>query len=298
MRSFESMKIGVVFPQTEIGDDPGAIRAYAQATEELGYAHIVSYEHVLGANPSRPGGLKGPYSHLDKFYEPFVLYGFLAAVTESIELATCILILPQRQTALVAKQAATLDVLSNGRLRLGIGIGWNDVEYVALNQDFHTRGKRVEDQVNLLRKLWTEPLITYQSEWHSIPDAGINPLPIQRPIPIWFGGHAEKVLKRVATIGDGWMPNYRQAADAQNSIAKLGEYLDKAGRSWRDIGIEPRIAYGKGEIERWAKCTEEWRLAGATHLSVNTMNAGLDTTEQHIQAIEQFAQFAGLKQGH
>ena len=288
------MKIGVVFPQTEIGNDQSAIRAYAQAAEQLGYSHILSYEHVLGANPSRPGGIKGPYSHHHMFYEPFVLYGFMAAVTEVIELVTGILILPQRQTALTAKQAATLDVLSGGRLRLGVGIGWNDVEYVALNQDFHTRGRRVEDQVKLLRKLWTEPLITYQSDWHSIPDAGINPLPIQRPIPIWFGGHADAVLRRVATSGDGWMPNYRKAADALNSIRKIGQYLEETGRSQQEIGIEPRLHYGKGDVERWGRRMEEWQLAGATHLSINTMSSGFETPDQHIKAIEKFAQFAGL----
>ena len=181
------MKIGVVFPQTEFGSDPLAIRDYAQLAEGLGYTHILAYDHILGANPERPGGWQGPYTHRDTFQEPFVLFSYLAAHTQYIGFATGIIILPQRQTALVAKQAATLDVLSQGRLRLGVGLGWNAVEYQALNQEFHTRGRKIEEQIEVLRLLWTQPLVTYQGRWHSITDAGINPLPIQRPIPIVDG---------------------------------------------------------------------------------------------------------------
>jgi probable F420-dependent oxidoreductase len=287
------MKIGVVFPQTEFdAEDVGdtlAIRDYAQAAEALGYEHIVAYDHVLGAAPERHPRLNGPYTDEDPFFEPFVLFSFMAALTATIEFATCILILPQRQTALVAKQAATLDLLSQGRLRLGVGIGWNWVEYQALGQEFTVRGKRIEEQVDLLRQLWTQPLVDYDGHWDRVPDAGLNPLPIQQPIPIWFGGHADAVLRRVATMGDGWMPNYQSAAEAQPALEMIAEYLEEAGRRWEDIGLEPRIRFGQGNANDWHRQISEWRSVGATHLSLNTMHAGFDTPDAHIKAMEVFA---------
>ena len=205
------MKYGVVFPQTEYGNDPQAIKDYAQTAEGLGYDYLLVYDHVLGAHPDRLPGLTGPYTNAHPFHEPMVLFGFLAAVTTNLELVTGILILPQRQTALVAKQTAAVDVLSGGRLRLGIGIGWNYVEYDALGKNFRTRGRQVEEQIEVLRKLWTQPLVTHRTDDHNIDNAGILPLPVQRPIPIWFGGVAEPVLKRAARLGDGWMPAGRLA---------------------------------------------------------------------------------------
>src|SRR5664279_1385930 len=199
------MQIGVVFPQTEIGNDPAAIRDYAQTAEGLGFSHVLAYDHVLGANPQRPGGWSGPYTYLTPFHEVFVLFGYLAAVTQKLGLAAGVIILPQRQTALVAKQAASLDVLSGGRLRLGVGLGWNEVEYTSLNENFHNRGQRIEEQVQLMRRLWTEPLVDFKGKWHTIPDAGLNPRPVQRPIPIGFGGTAEVALRRLARLGDGWI---------------------------------------------------------------------------------------------
>jgi probable F420-dependent oxidoreductase len=282
------MNIGVIYPQTEYGNDPTAIRDYAQTAEALGYTHIVAYDHVLGANPERPGGWSGPYTYQTPFQEVFVLFSFMAAVTTRIEYATGILILPQRETALVAKQAATLDVLSGGRFRLGVGIGWNEVEYIALNQNFKTRGRRIEEQVPLLRRLWREDLITYKSEWHDIPDAGLNPLPT-RPIPIWFGGHADPVLKRVATMGDGWFPNYRTPTDAQPSLDAIARYAAEVGRNRDDIGIEARIAYGNGDVQRWQSLLQEWRTVGATHITLNTMGSGFTTPQAHLDAITRFA---------
>src|SRR5438477_12631584 len=176
------MKIGVVLPQTEFGNNPQSIKDYAQAVEAMGYAHVIAYDHVLGANPERPGGWRGAYTFESGFHEPFVLFAFMAAVTTRLEFFPGVIILPQRQTALVAKQAASLDVLSGGRLRLGVGLGWNAVEYQALGQDFHKRGKIIEEQVAVLRELWTEPLVNFAGQWHTIPDAGLNPLPIQSPI--------------------------------------------------------------------------------------------------------------------
>lgn len=287
--------IGVVYPQTEFGSDPIAIRDYAQTAEQLGYSHILAYDHVLGANPDRPGGYRGVYDYQDAFLEPFTLFSYLAGFTERIGFTTGIIILPQRQTALVAKQAATLDILSRGRLRLGVGLGWNKIEYTALNENFHNRGKRIEEQVELLRLLWTDPLVTYNGRWHSIPDAGLNPLPIQQPIPIWFGGHAEPVLRRVARIGDGWMPTYRTAAEAKNALLKLDQFLHEAGRERAEIGIEARLTYGEGDPDIWPSQLDDWRALGVTHFSLNTMRSGLNTPEEHIRAIQKFAQIAGLR---
>ncbi|MCB8967861.1 MAG: LLM class F420-dependent oxidoreductase [Ardenticatenaceae bacterium] len=284
------MKIGVVFPQIEFGNDPAAIRDYTQTAEELGYSHILAYDHILGANPNRPGGWKGPYTYQNPFHEPFVLFSYMAALTKNIEFATGIIILPQRETAVVAKQAATLDVLSNGRFRLGVGIGWNEVEYIALNQNFKTRGKRIEEQVEVLQQLWQNELITYEGRWHTIPDAGLNPLPVQRPIPVWFGGHADAVLHRVARMGNGWLPNYNNAARAKPEIDKLAEYLAQNGRSLADIGIEFRVSYEQANPALWQQAIDEWQAVGATHMTVNTMYLGFNTPQQHIAAITHFAQ--------
>ena len=283
------MKIGVVFPQNEFGNDIAALKDYAQTAEELGFSHILAYDHVLGANPERPGGWDGPYTHLHPFHEVFGLFSFMAAITERITFATGILILPQRQTALVAKQAAELDVLSGGRLRLGVGIGWSAVEYQALGENFSNRGRRVEEQVAVLRALWTEPLVTFKTEWHDIPDAGLNPLPVQQPIPIWFGGHHANVLRRVGTIGDGWLPNYRRVADAQPALDAIRQHAEAADRDPAEIGLEPRLNYGEGDPADWQATMDEWRAAGATHMSFNTMYVGLDGPTKHIAALRDFA---------
>ncbi len=288
------MRIGLVYPQTEFGSDPGAIRAYAQTAENLGFTHILAYDHILGANPDRPGGWDGPYTYQHPFHEPLVLFSFMAGFTRSIEFTTGVIILPQRQTAVFAKQAATLDVLSGGRLRLGVGLGWNEVEYIGLDQDFKTRGKRLEEQMEVLRKLWTQPLISVQGRWHTIPDAGLNPLPVQRPIPIWMGGSADAVLDRLARLADGWMPGYRRAADAQASLEKIYATMDLIGRQRELLGIEPRISFGDGNPDTWHMMIREWQQVGATHLSVNTMGFGFDSPEKHLAAIRKFANETGL----
>jgi probable F420-dependent oxidoreductase len=284
------MNIGVIYPQTEFGDDPIAIRDYAQAAEGLGFTHILAYDHVLGANPDRPGGWKGPYTHESAFHEPFVLFAYMAGMTRRIQFTPGIIILPQRQTALVAKQAATLDVLSGGRLRLGVGLGWNAVEYTALGQDFHTRGRRIEEQVALMRELWTKPLVTFSGRWHTVPDAGLNPLPAQRPIPIWFGGLADAALRRVARIGDGWMPNLPTLEQTRPLLDQLDRYLSEAGRARSGFGIEARIAYGGGNPDTWRSLLRDWQSAGATHASLNTMKHGFATPADHIAAIRRFAE--------
>jgi probable F420-dependent oxidoreductase len=283
------MKLGVVYPQTEFGSDPAAIKDYAQIAEELGFTHVLAYDHVLGANPDRPGGWKGTYTYVNPFLEPFVLFSFMAAVTQQLGFISGVLILPQRQTALAAKQAATLDRLCAGRLRVGIGLGWNKVEYTALGEDFHQRGRRVEEQVEVLRKLWTEPLVTYDGKYHHIPDAGLNPLPIQQPIPIWFGGQAEIVLRRTARMGDGWLPNHRSVEDTKRDFDTLMRLLHENGRSLDGFGVEPRLNISSGGPEVWGQIFRAYMEMGATHLSVNTMGAGLDTPQKHIQALREVA---------
>jgi probable F420-dependent oxidoreductase len=281
------MRIGVVFPQTEIGSDPAVVKRYAQTAEKLGFRHILAYDHVVGANLASRPGWQPPYSHLDPFHEPLVLYGYLAGLTTQIELVTGIIILPQRQTVLVAKQAAAADVLSGGRLRFGIGIGWNPVEYEALGMDFKTRGVRCEEQVEVLRQLWTRELVTFTGRWHKIVDAGINPLPVQRPIPIWFGGSDDRALRRLARLGDGWFPLLGPDEKCRMMIDKIRKYAREAGRDPSAIGIEGRIFYGQGATDAWLKELEAWRNLGATHVSLNTMKAGL-TASAHIDAIRRF----------
>ncbi|MCJ7676480.1 MAG: LLM class F420-dependent oxidoreductase [Anaerolineales bacterium] len=289
------MRIGAVFPQTEFGHDPLAVRDFAQAAEELGYTHVVAYDHILGANPARPGGWAGPYTHESSFLEPFVLFAYMAAATTHLELAPGVIILPQRQTALVAKQAATLDALSGGRLRLGVGLGWNAIEYEALGQDFHTRGRRLEEQVSLLRQLWTQPLVTFTGAWHTVSDAGLNPLPIQCPIPIWFGASAEAAVRRAARLADGWMmTGVRIPEEALPSLAVLDRCLAEAGRSRSAFGVEARVGYGSADQAAWQRLVRGWESAGVTHLSLNTMGAGLSGPEAHLRALRTFAAAMGL----
>ncbi len=287
------MRVGVIFPQTEIGADPSAVREYTQAAEELGYDHLAVYDHVLGADPERRPDWRGPYTHKTMFHEPFVLFGYMAGITKRLELVTSIIILPQRQTALVAKQAAEVDVLSGGRLRLGIGIGWNAVEYEALGEDFHTRGQRSEEQIEVLRALWTQEVVNFQGRWHQITDAGLNPLPVQRPIPIWIGGGADAVLQRIARLADGWFPQVRPDERGRELIEQMRSYAREAGRDPATIGIEGRLSIGATPKEEWASTMAAWESLGATHLSVNTMGAGLATPKEHIDAIRRFKEALG-----
>lgn len=288
------MRIGVVLPQVEIGTDPAAIRDYAQAVEAMGYTHILVFDHVLGANPDRPGGFAGPYTYRHLFHEPFVLFGFLAAVTRRVELVTGILILPQRQTALVAKQAAAVDVLSGGRLRLGVGVGWNPVEFEALGEDFGNRGRRIEEQIAALRQLWTRELVTVQGTWHRISDAGINPLPVQRPIPLWMGGESEPVLRRAARLADGWLPHVRPGPAAQATVDRLHGLVREAGRDPAAFGIEGRFTLSQVPAERWEAELAAWRaMRGITHLCVHTVGLGLASPDDHVRTLRRFKEVSG-----
>ena len=282
------MRLGAIFPQTEIGSDPVAVRDFAQAAEGLGYEHLLVFDHVLGADTSVRQGWDRPYSSADMFHEPFVLFGYLAGLTEKIEMVTGVLILGQRQTSLVAKQAAEVDVLTGGRLRLGIGVGWNAVEYEGLSESFTNRGRRSEEQIELMRQLWTNEVVDFHGRYHNVTHAGINPLPVQQPIPVWFGGGAPQVVKRIGRMGDGWFPQFEPNSEGAERIAEMRGYATEAGRDPSAIGIEGRIGIATDDQGNWQKLAESWAEVGATHLSVNTMRAGLQGPDQHIEAIRRF----------
>ena len=290
------MKIGVVFPHQEIGDDPMVIRDWAQTAEGLGYSHITAYDHVLGAvHEDRTPKLMGPYTEHDSFHEPMVLFGFLAGCTSKIELTTGILILPQRQTSLVAKQVAEVDILSNGRMRLGVGTGWNFVEYDSLNEDYATRGKRQVEQIEVLRQLWTDPVVDYTGQWHRIDRAGIKPLP-KRPIPIWFGGFTEVAFRRAAKIGDGFILGGSQKANLAIT-QQLRELVKAQGRDEADFGIEALLNYQAGE-DAWRGEVEAWVDAKADYVAMRAtglrgMGEGLASPQEHIDALKRYWDVVG-----
>jgi probable F420-dependent oxidoreductase len=289
------MQIGVVFPQTEIGPDPGAVRAYAQRAEQLGFAHLLAYDHVLGADPAVHQGWSGPYDITTTFHEPLVLFGYLAAITR-LELVTGIIILPQRQTALVAKQAAEVDLLTGGRFRLGVGLGWNQVEYEALGKDFSSRGRRSDEQVELMRRLWTEPVVTFHGADEQVTGAGLAPMPVQRPIPVWFGAQSPAAYRRAGRLGDGWFPQVPPGPELDAARAIVDQAATAAGRDPAAIGMEGRVSW-KGDPGQLADRAASWRQAGASHLSVNTMGAALATVDQHLDALEQAAAALGITAG-
>jgi probable F420-dependent oxidoreductase len=274
----EHMKLGVILPQYEIGLDGGALRAFAQAVEDLGYQYLVAFDSLCTENP---------------WHEPLVFYAFLAGWTHKLELMTGVIVAPSRQTLLLAKQAASLDVLSGGRLRLGLGVGWNQAEFEAMNADFQARGSQIEEQMEVLRSLWTQPTVTFQGKWHHLSEVHMPPLPLQRPIPIWLGGWAEAVLQRVGRLGDGWTPVFVDLRDPakyeelQGKVERLRNYTSSAGRPAEAVGIDAqsgvRLLWG-GE-KTWASLGAAWRSLGATHLSVDTMGANLSTVDSHIDAL-------------
>ena len=291
------MEVGVIFPQTEMGSDPAPIREYAQAAEELGYAHMFVADHVLGADlDAHPELGAVNYTYKSVVHEPLTLLAFVAAVTTRLRLTTGILILPQRQTALVAKQAAEVDVLSGGRMRLGIGVGWNHVEYQALGQDFHNRGRRCNEQIALLRALWTGEVVDFHGHWHQVSHAGINPLPVQRPIPLWIGGGRpgtpappEPVLRRIATLADGWFPadGIHLTSYAQETVDRLNALIIDAGRDPADVGLECRIRLQNKEPDEWLREAESVKRLGARYLTLETRGVH-HSPAGHIDAIGRF----------
>ncbi len=297
------MQLGVVLPEREIGSDPAAVRDYAQAAEELGYEFLVTADHVLGADRNRYLDLLGPYGHRAPIHEPLVLFGFLAAVTTRLRLVTNVLILPQRQTALVAKQAAEIDLLSGGRLILGVGNGWNHVEYEALGEDFRTRGRRLDEQVRLLRRFWTQPLVTFEERFHEVRDAGIHPRP-ERPIPIWMGGMAGRVLERIGRLADGWSPRLlsddldQALDDMQRRRERIEAAAREAGRDPSTLALLLRVRADTPDEQLTQ--ARRYREAGATHCSIDTQaDASYDSGEagrspaQHIEAIRAFREALG-----
>lgn len=288
------MRIGVVFPQTELGGDAGALRAYGQRVEELGYTHILAYDHVVGADPKVHTGWAGPYDLSTTFDEPMVMFGYLAAVTSSVELVTGVIILPQRQTVLVAKQAAEVDLLSGGRLRLGVGIGWNAVEYEALGENFGDRGKRSAEQIELLRRLWQESSVTFDGVYHRVTGAGLAPLPVQRPIPVWIGSASDVGYRRAGRLADGWFPMMSPGPQLDEAKAVVERSAVAAGRDPSTIGMEGRVAW-QGDDDAVLHRVTAWADAGATHASINTMSAGLKTVDDHLAVLARLA--AGLPTG-
>ena len=290
------MKLGVSLPQTNIGTDPSVVRDFAQAAEALGYEHLAVYDHVVGVNPKSYTDWSGPYTSKHAFHDPFALFGFLAGQTEKIVLTTHVLILPQRQTALVARQAASVDKLSGGRLRLGIGIGWNVVEFTVLGEEFSERGQRSQEQIEVLKKLWSQDHVTFHGRWHELPDVGLSPKSVQRPIPIWLGGHHDNVLKRIASMGDGWIIlAYKPDQEAAARIRKLHEFTQSAGRKPGDIGIDAWVSMGTLKPDDWRKEIKGWKDLGVSHVTLNTSFDVMhhkpisgNSLQQHLEAIRSY----------
>ena len=281
------MEIGAVFPHNEIGTDPQAIKDYAQGVEELGVTHLLIYDHVLGADRNRPGGFEGPYDKEVAFHEPFTTFAFIAAVTKNLDMITTVMILPQRQTVLVAKQAAELAILSNNRFKLGIGVGWNAVEYVGLNENFKNRGKRQAEQVELMRLLWESEVLEYKGDYHHIDKASLNPRPSEN-VPIWFGGGAPQLIERCADLGDGWIPLMGPNEAARNTLEEIRAKREAKGLDWNNFGVQAQAQYAGGDPDRWSKHAEKWRDLGASHLAVAAHNAEPTNVDGHLSRIKEY----------
>ena len=284
------MDFGVVFPQTEIGPDPEDAKELIQASEQMGFEGLVVYDHVVGADTShyKDSGIDFFYDIDSNFHEIFVLLGWAAAITQRIKLITGIVILPQRQTTLVAKQAAAIDVLSGGRLVLGIAVGWNPVEFEALGEDFHNRGKRIEEQIDVMRALWTKKVVNYQGRWHTIRQAGIKPFPVQQPIPLWIGGDAYPVLKRTGRLGDAWFPTTDQPGNAKHKIEVIHEAAREAGRDPSEIAIAVQINLEAVPMTNVADYVRAWQEIGASKFYLDTMHCGFDSVAKHLDAFREY----------
>jgi len=283
------MKLNAWFPSVQIGNDPTAIRDWAQAAEDLGYEYIEVPDHVFGATAR--DGWTPRYDAFDPFHETFTTMAYLAAITTNIKLSSGVLILPQRQTGVVAKQAAEVDILSEGRLRLGVGVGWNHVEYEALGCEWKTRGLKQREQIEVLKKLWTEKLVTYKGQFHDYEEVTIVPSPKQNTIPIWLGGSADAVLKRAAELGDGWMPILPPDESAKIALDKLGDHLNKFSRSRNDFGIEAWLRFHDNDPDAWAKAADGWRGLGADMAMLYPMWK-VDGVDSQIEILQRFQQVA------
>jgi probable F420-dependent oxidoreductase len=287
------VKVGAVFPQTEIGSDVEDIRAYIAGIQSFAFDHVLAYDHVVGADPAVHVGWDGPYDVHTTFHEPLVLFGYLAAITK-LELVAGVIILPQRQTVLVAKQAAQVDLLSRGHFRLGVGVGWNSVEYDALGQDFSTRGRRLDGQVELLRRLWTEQTVSAELGDERVVGAGLSPMPLQRPIPLWFGGRSEAAYRRIGRLADGWFPQLRPGDDLDAALVVIATSAEAAGRDPASIGMEGTVAW-QGSVSKLYEQAERWETIGATHLTITTMGAGLARVDDHLAVLAELADVLDLR---
>lgn len=291
-----TMKLLATLSLSDLGGDPGTVRDFAQAAEDLGYDGLAAPDHVLGVNVASRPDWGARNTSKDLFHDPFVLFGFLAACTRRVELVSAVLILAQRQAVLVAKQAASVAVLSEGRLRLGVGVGWNPVEFVALGENFSDRGRRSAEQVQVMQALWAEPHVEFTGRWHRVPDAGINPLAPGGRIPVWFGGHVEATLERIARLGDGWIMNAHAPGDAAlAAFEQLRRLTREAGRDAAAVGIDVWVSAGSGTPEDWRREVSFWKAAGATHLTLNNAfnryhhrRIAERTVQAHLSAIERY----------
>src|SRR3984957_18883055 len=284
----ENLRIGAVYPQIELGGDPGAVRQIGTGIEELGFDHLLAYEHVLGAvHADRTPPLTGPYTEHDPFHDPLVMFAYLAGITRRIQFATGILVLPQRQTALVARQAADVDLLSGGRLRLGVGVGWNYVECEALSEDFRTRGARQEEQIGLLRRLFTEPVVDFSGRFDRVDRAALVPKPT-RPIPIWLGGSGHVAFDRAARLADGFIFFGGGVDHAVDSWGRLRERVHDLGRTVEDFGGD-YVALSGADVSELTREIDSWREAGGTHVTVVTMGLGLNSVGSHIDYLAALA---------
>ncbi|MDL5156229.1 LLM class F420-dependent oxidoreductase [Actinomycetospora termitidis] len=289
------MLVGAVFPHAAVEPTTQDVRHFARAVEDLGYTHLLAYDHVLGADPEHHAPWDRAYDISSSFHELFVLFGFLAATT-SLELVSGVLVLPQRQTALVAKQAAQVELLAPGRLRLGVGVGWNHVEYEALGQQFGARGRRMEEQITLLRRLWSEPVVTFHGDHDTVTAAGIRPRPA-RTIPIWLGGRSAPAYRRIGRLADGWIPEMQPGPELDDARAVIAQSAAEAGRDVAAIGMHARLPWTEDADELRAGF-ERWRAEGATHLSVNTLRSGPTTMSEHLDALTDAAAVLGPAPEH
>ena len=288
------MKIGAVFPQTEISLDPIIIKDFAQAVEALGFDHLLAYDHVVGQDTTNLPDWNMPYNHKSSFQEPLMLFSYLAGLTKELSFMTAVIILPQRQTTLVAKQAANLDIYCDGRLRVGVGLGWNKIEYEALNEKFENRATRMDEQIEFLRKCWTDESFNYKNTFHTMNDGGINPLPIQRPIPIWVGGFSKAAMKRAARLSDGWLPYAISVKDAESTLSTFRDMVMAEGRSVESVPVENIIFMGttlgdpQRSVEAAIEDAHQWKSAGIDYVSLDTMGAGNGSIKEHIATLETF----------
>ena len=280
------IRIGAVFPHFSIGTNVDEIKAFATTVEGIGFDHLFVYDHVVGGSREGRPELEGRYTSAHNFHEIFVLFGYLAAVTTNLELVSGVIILPQRQTVLLAKQAAEVDILSKSRLRLGVGIGWNQIEYQALNENFRNRGKRFEEQISVLRQLFADEVVTINGQWHTVDRAGIQPLPLKKSIPIWIGGSSEVAIRRAARIADGFFPNHRDLEEDAKNLAILWDEFDRAGRDRSTFGIEPRIILNDNNPDEWKRRFAFWQENGATHINLATIVQPSPDSPDHLTLLE------------